>query len=87
MSGYKLVIGFLVFIITLLLWIPMEYTSTLTATILNSGITEAGAIQTNNIMARVFYYSLFIIFIALLVYILKPDSGETEEGETAWNFG
>lgn len=87
MSGYKLVIGTLVFIITILLWIPLEYVSTLTATVLNSGITDAGAIQMNNIMSRVFYYSLFIIFIAVLVYVLKPDSGETEEGETAWNFG
>jgi hypothetical protein len=87
MSGYKLVMGFMVFIITILLWIPLEYASTLTATILNSAVTDATAIQMNNIMARVFYYSLFIIFIALLIYILKPDSGEQEEGETAWNFG
>jgi len=87
MSGYKFIIGILVFIIAILLWIPLEYVSTLTATILNSGMTDATAIQMNNIFARVFYYSLFIIFLAIMVYVLKPDSGETEEGETAWTFG
>jgi len=76
MGGYKFIIGFIVIIMCALIWIPLEYASTMTAEIMNLGITEASAIAMNNLLARVFYYSLFFIIVIAMLWVIKTDTGE-----------
>jgi len=78
-SGYRLVIGLLIIIFVSLLWIPLNYTFGLAGEVLNSGITDPDAIARNNTMVMGFYYTLFIIIIATIIYIVKPSSGDGEE--------
>ena len=76
MGGYKFIIGFAVIILCAFIWIPLEYASTLTAEVMNLGITEASAISMNNLLARVFYYSLFFIILIVMLWTIKTDTEE-----------
>ena len=81
MGGYKFIMAILAIVVCALLWIPLEYVSTLTAEIMNAGLTDAGAIAMNNVFSRVFYYSLFFIILIAAFYAIKTDTGE----ENAFN--
>jgi len=83
-SGYRLIIGVLALIVVIFLWIPLGYVFGEVATALNTGITDTGAISRNDIMVQAFYYTLFVIVIAVIIYIVKPTAGETEQGEVVY---
>jgi hypothetical protein len=79
-SGFKLIIGILVIILCALLWIPLGYVFGEVGVALNSMTTDAGTIERNNILMQAFYYTLAIIIIGIVIYIIKPDKGEQEVG-------
>ena len=83
-SGYKLIIGILAFIVCAFLWIPLDWGMDQATTALNSGITDADTIERNNIANNAFYFTLFIILVAIVIYIVKPSKGETEQGEVVY---
>lgn len=84
-SGYRLVIGILIIIFVSLLWIPLNYVFGIAGGVLNTGITDTDAISRNNMMVMGFYYTLFVIILATIIYIVKPTKGDgEEEGDTAY---
>ncbi len=83
-SGYRLAIGILVIILVSFLWIPLNYVFGLAADALNSGITDSAAIAKNNTAVWAFYYTLFVIIIATIIYIVKPTKGDEEEGPVVY---
>ncbi|MCX6817736.1 MAG: hypothetical protein NTU57_02670 [Candidatus Aenigmarchaeota archaeon] len=80
-SGYRLVLGILTIVLVSFLWIPLNYVFSLAAAALNAGITDAGTISRNNMMAQGIYYTLFIIIVGLIIYIIKPDKGEDDQSD------
>lgn len=84
-SGYRLIIGVLTIIICMFLWIPLDWAMDLATTALNSGITDADTIERNNIVNQAYYYTLFIVIIAIIIYIVKPSGkGDEEAGEVVY---
>jgi len=83
-SGYRLVIGILIIIICAFVWIPLDWGMDQATTALNSGITDGDTIERNNIVNNAFYFTLFIIIVAVVIYIVKPSKGDTEPGEVVY---
>lgn len=84
MSGYKLIIGIAVIILAFFMWVPLNYVMGLTGTALNAISSDPGVIQRNNVVVSAYYFTLFIIVLAIVIYIIKPDKGETEPGEVVY---
>lgn len=83
MSGYKFVIFVLVLIILILIWIPMYFMVVEPfGTAMNSLATDPDVIAKNNIAIAIAYYTPFIFFILLLIWILKSTLGNKEEAYT-----
>lgn len=83
-SGYKLIIGILTIVVCMFLWIPLDWGIDQVTNALNGGITDADTIMRNNIVNNAFYFTLFIIIVAIVVYIVKPDKGDNEHGEVIY---
>lgn len=83
-SGYRFIIGVLAIIMCMLLWIPLDWAMDQATTALNGGITDADTIQRNNIVNDAYYFTLFIVIIAVIIYIVKPTTGEVEQGEVVY---
>lgn len=80
-SGYKLIIGILTIVVCMFLWIPLDWGMDIIVEALNGGITDPDTIERNNIVKLGFYYTLLIIIVAIVIYIVKTDKGEVESGE------
>lgn len=84
-SGYKLIMGILAIILCMFLWIPLDWGMDQATTALNSGITDPDTINRNNIVNQGFYYTLLIIIVAIVIYIVKPSGkGDQEVGEVVY---
>lgn len=79
-SGYRFLIGFLIFILCSLIWIPLNYVFGITGTVLNTGLADADAVSRNNTAVMAFYYTLFIIIIAIILYVIKPGEDNEDQG-------
>lgn len=83
-SGYRLIIGFLVMIFVSLLWIPLNYSMSLAGGILNTGLADPDAVSRNNTVVMAFYYTLFILILAIVLYVIKPGQDNDEQGGVAY---
>jgi hypothetical protein len=80
-SGYRLILGFMTIVLVSFLWIPLNYYFSIAAAAFNAGITDPTAIANNNMMAQGIYWTLFIIIVGMIIYIVKPDKGENDQTE------
>ena len=78
-SGYRFVIGFMFIILCMMLWIPLNYVFALTGNTLNSMITDAEAQGRNATVIQAYFYTLLIVIIATVIWIIKPDKGQEQE--------
>lgn len=71
MTGFRLMVGVVLIIALSFLWIPLNETVDLLRTEFNDLTTDADVIGRNNMLASIFYFSLFFMFIAIGLWLLR----------------
>ncbi len=71
MTAYKIIMGFAMIFICMILWIVLNEVMVNTGAIFNAMNVTSDVIERNTIAISLFYYILFFIVIAFGIWIIK----------------
>ena len=73
MSGYVMVLGFIAIVVIAFLRIPLNEVINTIGTTFNNMTTDTDTINRNNMAVSAFFYTLFFMVIAVIIWIIKSS--------------